>query len=348
MSLIRLSQQLFKPFKTSISAWMVTNGFLKPLAIDASQNQPILSAEEIRLLADDLAQLTNRIMPNLTPSEAQLQGEQSSFFTGAGLEYEESRPYEMGDEIRRINWRLMAKTGKAYTKLFQEERQENWLIIVDHRASMRFGTRKRLKATQATRIAGYFAWLAQKASIPVVGARLTDKLDKTPLFEGRGAYSHLMEKFSEPCPPLTLQANQHEPHLNDVLLGLLPQIQPGSRLILISDFHDINDKTTEILAALQPVAMVKAICIQDPSELKLPEIEGLQLESLNTPQTFTIDSIAQRNAYQAWSKNYHQHLQSYLQKAGIEPIIMRTDEPLSAFSCFKPASSTKQENSGAS
>ena len=315
--------------------WLQDKGFLKQLELSSSLNQPLLSENEIIELADELAMLTSRVMPNPVPSEALRQGEQSSQFMGAGLEYEESRPYEMGDEIRRINWKLMAKTGKAYTKLFQEERQESWLILVDHRQSMRFGTRQRLKATQATRVAGYFAWLAQKANVPVVGVRIAEVLEMTPIFEGRGTYAHLMETFCAPCPPITQTSNVFEPHINDVLLDITAQIQPGSRLLIISDFHDIDSKTTEILTALQQTAMIKAVCISDPAELKLPKVAGLQLQPLKSSQIFQIDSDQQRASYENWAETYHQGLLTILQTAGIEPISMRSDEPMSAFSCFK-------------
>ncbi|NPA72635.1 MAG: DUF58 domain-containing protein, partial [Gammaproteobacteria bacterium] len=309
MSLIQLSKQLARQLSqqvvTALPVWLngqtrVPDSLLQQggAAIQSPVNAPILSAEEIVDLAGELAMLTQKVTSNCKPSEALKQGEQSSRFMGAGLEYEESRPYELGDEIRRINWRLMAKTGKAYTKLFQEERQESWLILVDHRQSMRFGSRVRLKATQAARVAGYFAWLAQKAAVPVVGARLAESLVLTPSFEGRSCYAHLMEAFSEACPPLDENSVAHEPHINDVLLSLHQQIQPGSRLILISDFHDADDKTTEILTALQQRAMVKAVLIQDPVERHLPNVSGLRLQSMTSASITHIDSDAQRQHYQ--------------------------------------------------
>ncbi len=330
MSLVSLSKKLFYRAKQVLPIWLRSNGLLKGIDSGSALHQPLLSEAEMVTLADELAVLTQRIIGNPKLSEALRQGEQSSPFMGAGLEYEESRPYEMGDEIRRINWRLMAKTGKVYTKLFQEERQESWVILVDHRQSMRFGTRVRLKATQAARVAGYFAWLAQQAGVPVVGARLAESLTLTPSFEGRGTYSHLMESFAVACPSLSSEEVQNEPHINDVLLALKQQIQPGSRLILISDFHDINQKTTEILTALQQTAMLKAIVIKDQVESELPNVEGLQLQSITNQQIHQLSRESQRASYQAWSEGYHQRLYSYLQQAGVDPIVIMADEPTSA------------------
>jgi uncharacterized protein (DUF58 family) len=330
LSLLSLLKKLFNQTGQVFSAWLSSSGFLKAVEARTVQHQPLLSEAEMVVLADELALITQRIVANPKLSEALRQGEQSSPFMGAGLEYEESRPYEMGDEIRRINWRLMAKTGQVYTKLFQEERQESWVILVDHRQSMRFGTRVRLKATQASRVAGYFAWLAQQANIPVVGARLAESFTLTPSFEGRGTYSHLMESFAAACPSLSAEAVKNEPHINDVLLALKQQIQPGSRLILISDFHDINQKTTEILTALQQTAMLKAIVIKDRVEFELPNVEGLQLQSITNQHIHQLTTESQRTSYQAWSKGYHQRLHHYLQQAGIDPIVIMADDPTTA------------------
>ncbi len=297
--------------------------------MDASKRlqQPLLSAVQINELAEEVSHLAGRLPRNLRPSEALRQGEQTSRFMGAGLEYEESRPYQLGDEIRRINWRLMARSGQAYTKLFQEERQENWFILVDQRQSMRFGTKTRLKAEQALRVAGYYLWMAQQSAIPVEGARLAEDLQATPIFEGRGTFEHLMEIFSQPCPPQS--QSRQEPHLNDVLLELTQRIQPGSRVILISDFHDANARTTTILTALQQRSFVKTVFIEDAAERNLPSTEGLQLQSVATAETFNLHGSQQVAQYHAWAESYFEELQSLLQQSGAVVTTLLAHEPLS-------------------
>lgn len=355
MSLLSLSHKLVHQFKQAWSVWLpawLPNGLPAYAGLNRQNNrrksrannthQPLLSANEMLVLADELALITQRLAHNPKLSDALRQGEQSSRFMGGGLEYEESRPYEMGDEIRRINWRLMAKTGQVFTKLYQEERQESWVILVDQRQSMRFGTRVRLKATQAARVAGYFAWLAQQGGIPVMGARLAASLTFTPTFEGRGAYTHLMESFAVACPPMTAQEARDEPHINDVLMSLRQQVRPGSRLMLISDFHDANSNTTEILTALQQNVLLKAVVIQDPAELELPNLDGLQLQSVTHQAVHSFVSASQRATYQAWSNAYHQQLFDTLRQAGVEPIVMRADAPTTAFGVLQGELSTAE------
>lgn len=356
MQLFKLISHFVALVWRKVRQWLVLSGDLTP-SIGQRLYQPILSSAEITDFAEQLAQASSKVSPNLKQSEALRQGEQTSQFMGAGLEYEESRPYQPGDEIRRINWRLMARTGKAYTKLFQEERQENWFILVDHRASMRFGTRKRLKATQAARVAGYYAWIAQQMGIPVATGRLAEGFEQSRIFEGKSLYSHVMEFVSKPCPPAN-NDSRIEPSLNDLLVSLTAQLQPGSRLILISDFHDVDQRTTEVLTALQSRVAIKAVWVKDIAETQLPAIEGLQLQSTVNQQVYAIADAEQRSNYQAWSIQYQTEIQHAMNQAAVGVYSVYAHESLAEMmlslsvanknNLFDKASQKVSENAGVS
>ena len=79
------------------------------------------------------------------------------------MDYAESRVYQPGDDVRRLDWRLTARSGELHTKLFQEEREGRLLILLDTHASMRFGTRVRFKSVQAARAAALAGWYAVRA-----------------------------------------------------------------------------------------------------------------------------------------------------------------------------------------
>lgn len=292
-------------------------------------NRPLLSASQIANLAEEVSHWARPLPLNPLPSVALRQGEQTSRFMGSGVEYEESRPYQIGDEIRHINWRLMARTGEAYTKRFQEERQESAFILLDQRQTMRFGTHKRLKAEQALRTAGYYLWVMQQSGVPVEGARLAEKLVPTPTYSGKGTFEHLMEHFSLPCPPKTMTDN--EPHLNDVLIEMLQRTQPGSRVFLISDFHDMNQQTPAVLTALRQHAEIRAVFIQDAAEWQLNLAEGTQLQSLSTGERLTL-SARQSQQYSDWAEQYFEARMQWLQQSGVHVTVLRTDDPLSVLS----------------
>jgi len=113
-------------------------------------------------------------------------------------------------------------------------------------------------------------------------------------------------------------------------LTLLPHIKAGTRLVLISDFQDIDSQTIEQLAALQQRATITAICIQDSVEHTIPDIQRLQLHGIRTSQTRNLDSPAKRQAYQKWAQQHQYSLQTRLQQAGITPLTLQADAPLSA------------------
>ena len=306
--------------------WSRKVGSLWPNDSNSQVHKPILSAQQITELASELSHLAMSFPVNPLNSEALRQGEQSSRFMGAGLEYEESRPYQIGDEIRRINWRLMAKTGRAYTKLYQEERQENSFILLDQRQTMRFGTRKRLKAEQALRAAGYYLWVAQQTGTPVEGARLAESVYYTPTFEGRSSFEQMMARFSQPCPPVS--QTEFEPHINDVLLDLTHRIQPGSRLVLISDFYDLNQKTVEILTALTHLADIQAIWVQDSAERILPNQPSIELQSMVDGQRYTLSTAKAHSTYRAWSQAHFANKQTQLKAAGATVKTLMSDASL--------------------
>ena len=101
-------------------------------------------------------------------SHARRAGGQASRTYGRGMDYAESRVYQAGDDVRRLDWRLTARSGRLHTKLFQEDHDAALLILLDTHASMRFGTRTRFKSVQAARAAAAAAWYAVRAGERVV------------------------------------------------------------------------------------------------------------------------------------------------------------------------------------
>ena len=104
-------------------------------------------------------------------------GDVRSTYRGHGIDYEESRLYQSGDDPRYMNWQLSARTGQHYMKVFREERQPGIFILIDRRNSMRFGTQQRLKVTQAVRAAAIAAFSAQENNFSIGGVILDDEIE---------------------------------------------------------------------------------------------------------------------------------------------------------------------------
>ena len=123
-----------------------------------------MRGDGIHLTAGDLIALRPRCqslrLPMRQPAASALAGAYRSRFRGRGVDFLESRNYQPGDDIRNMDWRVTARTGRAHTKVFQEERERPVLVAVDAGPSLFFGTRKRLKSVAAAELAAVISWAA--------------------------------------------------------------------------------------------------------------------------------------------------------------------------------------------
>jgi uncharacterized protein (DUF58 family) len=213
-------------------------------------------------------------------------GDAQSIYRGYGMNYEESRPYQAGDELRFMNWRLTARTGEPYMKVFREERRPGVFILVDRRAAMRFGSRVRLKVTQAARAAAVAAFAAQQQNIPVGGVILEKDCHWLAEASGPTGAMHLVREASTPCPPLLTQVT--EPALGHILRLLRALLTCGSRVYLISDFQDLVDNDRPALLQLSTDHQVYAIHISDIAEQQLPRLGKLRFIA---PASFDTNTV---------------------------------------------------------
>ncbi len=187
---------------------------------------------------------------------------------GRGMEYEESRAYVYGDDFRTMDWRVMARTGDAHTKVFAEEKERRCLLAVDLSASMYFGTHYGFKSWAAAQVAAHAGWLASFAGERVGGLIVTParhreiRPDKTR--SGLlGVFHHLSRAGISPplSPPFTSRLNFLLSELNRVA-------RPGTSIVLISDFLGIDEQTLQTLSAITRHNQVSCYWIHDDCELE--------------------------------------------------------------------------------
>ena len=167
---------------------------------DVDNHAPLMSVNEIAALAGQASVLAHLPVREVHDHHA---GDWASRWLGRGLDFEESRLYSPGDDTRDMDWRTTARTGRPHLKIYREERQPAVHLVVDRGATMRFGTRKRLKVTQAARVAAILAFAATGQN-GVVGATLWSREDETlPTRHGRLAALGLIDQAGAPCPPPT-------------------------------------------------------------------------------------------------------------------------------------------------
>jgi len=198
---------------------------------------------------------------------------------GRGMEFDEVRPYMPGDDVRRMDWRVTARTGKAHTKLFREERERPILLGIDLREPMFFATRGVFKSVQACKLAALLAWKAHQNGDRVGGQIFGDTTHREikPQNDKRAVLHFLTELvnlsdpsvISDQTHPQLQETNQGNA-LESVLIRLIRHSRPGSSIVLVSDFRQLDPSCEFHLMHLAKHCDVILMLIFDPMEIRLP------------------------------------------------------------------------------
>jgi uncharacterized protein (DUF58 family) len=200
------------------------------------------------------------------PAMAQLQGGHRSAQRGRGLEFEEVRLYAAGDDTRNIDWRVTARRGKTHTKLFREERERPVWIVADLHAGLYFGSRRQFKSSVLLRTAAMLAWVAAVGG-DRVGAVIADGENDPLIFPPRGRKAGVL-----PILQALVEAQPREPGLpssgglHRAITTLRPLLQPGSLVLMLSDFAEFDTTSEDILASASMHSDFRMLWITDPLE----------------------------------------------------------------------------------
>ncbi|MBF0219624.1 MAG: DUF58 domain-containing protein [Gammaproteobacteria bacterium] len=209
-------------------------------------------------------------------------GHYVSVMQGRGMEFAESRPYAAGDDIRSIDWRITARTGKAHTKLFREERERAVIIGVDLQRTMHFATRGAYKSVVATQIAALLAWRALHQGDRLGGMVFAEgeHLEIRPQL-GRSAVlqflyqmvNHQVWSAKNPAEQgwVASAETQEISPFSHQLLRLRRVAHPGAQVIMVSDFYTLSSADEQHLRELSRHCEVALIMVYDPFEESLPQ-----------------------------------------------------------------------------
>ena len=212
-----------------------------------------------------------------------LAGEYESAFRGRGMEFEEVREYQEGDDVRDIDWNVTARMGHPYVKIYREERELTLMLMVDVSSSGQFGSVNRLKNEVATEIAAILAFAAVKSNDKVGLIIFSDVVEKyVPPKKGR---NHVWKVIREVL--------QHKPQSKktniNTALDFLNKITTRKVIaFLISDFIAQGYET--LLRVTNKKHDVIAISITDPRERELPAVGFIELEDAESGEVMLIDT----------------------------------------------------------
>lgn len=227
----------------------------------------------IHLSAAELIALQPRCqalrLPMRQPAASSLAGAYRSRFRGRGVDFLESRNYQPGDDIRNMDWRVTARTGRPHTKVFQEERERPVLVVLDASPSLYFGTRTRLKSVAAGQLAAAIAWAAVRRGDRIGGFLFAPGRHRElrPAGGRRGAMRLIQSLVGwlEPGQELA----PAEP-LSRGLERVRHAVRPGSLVIIISDFFGLDEDCNRHLSRLRQHNDVIGCQVLDRAELDLP------------------------------------------------------------------------------
>lgn len=212
-------------------------------------------------------------------SIAGISGLHLSKMRGRGIDFEEFRPYQQGDDIRLIDWRVTARTGRPFTKVFREERERPVIIAVDQTTNMFFGSKVAFKSVIAAQVAALFCWMAIDNGDRVGGLVFSNQTANLvrPRRSRRSAM-HLLNLVYQYNQRLQDRSQDQEvpldPGFEPGLAYALGQIRritkPGSTLYIVSDFSTLDARASQYLYQLSRHNNVICVFVSDPLEEVLP------------------------------------------------------------------------------
>ena len=256
-------------------------------------------------------------------------GEYHSAFRGRGIEFSEVRPYQIGDDVRSIDWNVSARMGELYIKLFEEEREQTLLLMVDISGSEDFGSGGTTKREVAAEICAVLGFSAIRNNDKVGPLLFSDEMERfVPPKKGRRHVLRIIRDL------YVHEAASQGTNVKAALDHAHHMLNRRAIVILVSDFLDTGyDKALRTLAQKHDVVAIRLL---DPREEALPKVGLLSLTDAETGRPVLVDTSSKtvRNTFSARAADREAAVQSALTRARVDTVTVRTDadyvEPLVA------------------
>ena len=258
-----------------------------------------------------------------------------SHFRGRGMEFDESRPYQPGDDPRSIDWRVTARSTTAYTKLFREERERPVLVVVDLRSNMHFATRGCFKSVNASRAAALLSWAAHHRGDRLGGLIFGDSTHRElkPRLGRQAALRYLHQLADHPDWDNRYRAPDldAEGPLTQAMSSLRRVARPGSLVVVLSDFVGFTRAAQSYLSSVARHNEVLAVFLNDPLERRLPPPGRYRLVSNDDELAIDTNARAARDEYREAFEQRSRELESFCQLYGVHLMPLSTeDDPVTA------------------
>ena len=242
-------------------------------------------------------------------------GEYHTIFKGQGMTFADFREYVPGDDVRNISWTLTARTGKAYIKKFDEERELTLFLVVDISASTEFGSGEKFKGEAMTELAALLAFSAVRNKDQVGLLLFSDIVEHfVPAKKGRGHVQRILRDlyFHKPKSQRT--------NIRSAISHLTGVLKKKATIFIMSDFMDEGyDQALRLLGRKHDVV---AVVVGDRAERELPNVGILEVQDAETGDILTVDtsSGAFREAYAAELKKRFENRERLLKQAQVDRV----------------------------
>lgn len=267
-------------------------------------------------------------VPKASGSSAQA-GQRLSKTRGRGMEFDEVRHYQAGDDVRAIDWRVTARTGQTHTKLFREEKERPVFLCIDFSSSMWFGSQLLLKSMQAAHVAAGIAWHTVQRGDRVGGLifNRNQHVEIKPQARQHGALL-LLKQLIALHPNDIPDTNRNtastastatKQNLEQQLLRLMKLCRPGADIVVVSDFSELDNATIKLLQSLRKHHTVTAIMITDPFEENLPSdfFRDIDVHDGKEQHTLFLSNPEYHKKWQQQAVSWQSERQQGLQRAGV-------------------------------
>lgn len=247
-------------------------------------------------------------------------GQYKSVFRGRGMEFDEVREYQPGDDVRTIDWNVTARTGNCFVKRFCEERELTVLMLVDVSASGAFGSAGQSKLDLVVELAALLMFSALKNNDRVgLVTFCDDVIEFLPPRKGKAHVLHLIRQLVS-AEPVARETNL------DAALQFLNRVQKRRAVVFVlSDF--LCSFPQRLLAAANKRHDLTAITISDPREQDLPDVGFISLVDAETGDLRELDTRhpAMRAMFKAGGERRARELKDRLKKVGVDQLPVDTE-----------------------
>ena len=295
---------------TTVDVGITGNGVVAPLG-------------ELVELRRDASQLGH---PPASGARHALAGPYLSAFRGGGIEFDEVRAYQPGDDVRSIDWRVTARTGRPHSRIFREERERPIWLGIDQGREMHFGTRRAFKSVVAARAAALLAWSARDHG-DRVGAviRATDQTYEHPTSRTESHFFAFLSTLSD-------ASERHEGEglesFDDTLTRLAARARSGSKIYLLSDFSNLGETGRRAIAHLASQADLTCLAIYDALEASPPPPGDYRVSNGQEVCTFSSGSKGFKKNWALEFTTRWSEMTEFCQSHRVGLIALRTDDDL--------------------